>query len=85
MIVLPIFLSTPDLVNGTPVFLAIVLFTTSTPVALLGENDVPGMPNIFMIVYNIFTNQDTTIFPPSFRLDSISVLSVKISLCSNSQ
>lgn len=50
MIVLPIFLSTPDLVNGTPVFLATVLFSTSTPIALLGENDVPGNPNIFIII-----------------------------------
>ena len=28
--------------------LAIVLLRTSTPNALLGENDVPGMLNIFM-------------------------------------
>ena len=31
-----------------PVVLAIVLLRTSTPNALLGENDVPGMLNIFM-------------------------------------
>lgn len=57
MIVLPIFLSTPDLVNGIPVFLTIVLFTTSTPIALLGENDVPGMPNIFMILIRFISRQ----------------------------
>ena len=54
MRVLPIFLSSPCLVVGMPVVLAIVLLRTSTPNALLGENDVPGMLNIFMafiIVY----------------------------------
>ena len=48
MRVLPIFLSSPCLVVGMPVVLAIVLLRTSTPNALLGENDVPGMLNIFM-------------------------------------
>mgnify|MGYP006344153385 CR=1 FL=1 len=45
---LPIFLSSPCFVVGIPVVLAIVLLRTSTPNALLGENDVPGMLNIFM-------------------------------------
>ena len=48
MRVLPIFLSSPCLVVGIPIVLAIVLLRTSTPNALLGENDVPGMLNIFM-------------------------------------
>ena len=48
MRVLPIFLSSPCLVVGMPVVLAIVLLRTSTLNALLGENDVPGMLNIFM-------------------------------------
>ena len=30
--------------------LAMLLLMTSTPRALLGENDVPGIPKIFMVV-----------------------------------
>lgn len=48
MIVLPTFLSSPDLVSGIPVFCAILLLSTSMPRALLNENDVPGNPKIFM-------------------------------------
>ena len=49
--VLPIFLSSPCFVVGIPVVLAIVLLSTSTPNARLGENDVPGMLKIFMMVF----------------------------------
>lgn len=48
--VLPIFLSRPCLVVGIPVVLAIALLSTSTPNARLGENEVPGMLKIFMVV-----------------------------------
>ena len=48
--VLPIFLSIPCLVVGIPVVLAIALLSTSTPNARLGENEVPGMLKIFMVV-----------------------------------
>ena len=48
--VLPIFLSRPCLVVGIPVVLAIALLSTSTPNARLGENEVPGMLKIFMLV-----------------------------------
>ena len=48
--VLPSFLSSPCLVVGIPVARAIVLLSTSTPNARLGENDVPGMLKIFMVV-----------------------------------
>ena len=48
--VLPIFLSSPCFVVGIPVVRAIVLLSTSTPNARLGENDVPGMLKIFMMV-----------------------------------
>ena len=44
----PIFLSIPCLVVGMPVALAMLLLSTSTPNALPGENDVPGIPKIFM-------------------------------------
>lgn len=40
--------SIPCLVVGIPVALAMLLLSTSTPKALLGENDVPGIPKIFM-------------------------------------
>ena len=48
--VLPIFLSRPCLVVGIRVVLAIALLSTSTPNARLGENEVPGMLKIFMVV-----------------------------------
>ena len=47
---LPIFLSMPCFVVGIPVALAIVRLITSTPNALLVENDVPGILKIF--IYN---------------------------------
>ena len=50
MIVLPILRSSPCLVVGIPVALAMFLLSTSTPKALLGENDVPGMLKIFICV-----------------------------------
>ena len=46
----PIFLSSPDLVRGMPVVLAIFLFITSMPSARRIENDVPGIPMIFISV-----------------------------------
>lgn len=48
MSVLPILRSSPCFVVGIPVALAILLLSTSTPKALLGENDVPGMLKIFI-------------------------------------
>ena len=46
--VLPILRSSPCFVVGIPVALAMFLLSTSTPNALLGENDVPGMLKIFI-------------------------------------
>lgn len=42
-----------------PVALAMLRLRTSTPKALLGENDVPGIPKIFMatLVIHFFSSQ----------------------------
>ena len=47
----PTLRSIPCLVVGTPVAFAIFLLMTSTPRALLGENDVPGIFKIFIIFF----------------------------------
>lgn len=46
----PIFFSSPDLVVGIPVVLAISRFTLSIPNALLRENDTPGIFSLVMIL-----------------------------------
>lgn len=78
MIALPIFLSTPDFVNGTPVFLATVLFSTSTPIALLGENDVPGKPNIFIILVFLIQSKDMNAWRSQCSLSSFASIGVCI-------
>ncbi len=50
-IVPPIFLSKPCLVVGTPVFLATFCLIAVIPIALLSENDTPG---IFIAICYIF-------------------------------
>ena len=53
-IVEPIFLSRPDLVNGIPVFFAIVCFTCEIPVALFHEKLRPGMPVVDFLAISLY-------------------------------
>ena len=60
------FLSTPPLVRGTPVFLAIELFIPLIPTNLLSEKDTPSfLPNP-NIIYNLI--------PASLNFDLADVL-----------
>ncbi len=58
IIVRPIFFSSPDLVVGMPVSMAICRFTLSIPNARLSENDTPGILIFFDIIqyyYSTYT------------------------------
>ena len=81
MIVRPILRSTPCLVRGTPVALAMFLLMTSTPNALRGEKEVPGSPNIIIGIMCLKSLVFLHLKLPKFFFPCPPAASMPLSLC----